>query len=142
VTADVLPDAIKFIRGYLITKPALTSLVGQRISTRSAATIVYPYLTLQRIGGIPAVPQRLDSARIQVEAWDDTEGGASLVARTARALLHDMEGHSTEEAVCTGVDDDLGLSWVPDTSRTGDAVRTPPTPRWLFGVTVHLHALP
>lgn len=133
---DVLPDVPKLARAWLLTQTALTSLVGTRISTRSPATIVYPHVTLQRIGGIPSVLQRLDSARLQVDCWADTEGTASIVARTCRAALHAMEGYTTATAVCTGVEDDLGLSWLPDTTRT------PPTPRFLFGVLVYAHALP
>lgn len=133
---DVLPDVPKLTRDWLLTQSALTSLVGTRISTRSPSTVVYPYVTLQRIGGVPPIRQRLDSARIQVDCWADTEGSASRVARVARAALHLMEGYTTADAACVGVDDDLGLSWLPDTTRT------PPTPRFLFGVVIRAHAIP
>lgn len=136
---DVLPDAPELAIAWLRTQADLTDLVDQRISTRSGSTITYPYLTLQRIGGIPVVPQRLDVARIQVSAWADTEDIASQVARTARAALHRMEGYTTAEAVCTAVEDDLGLAWQPDTARSGDGIRTPPTPRFIFGVSLYLH---
>ena len=133
-SVDVLPDVAKFARGYLLAQPELTSLVGQRVSTRSLATVVYPYVTLQRIGGVPSVRRRLDSARIQVDCWADTDGTASRVARVTRALLHRMEGYADALAVCTAVDDDLGIQWLPDVART------PPTPRFLFGVVIHAHS--
>lgn len=133
---DVLPDVPKLTRAWLLTQTALTSLVGQRVSTRSPSTIVYPYVTLQRIGGIPSVHQRLDSARLQVDCWAETEGTASRVARVCRAALHAMEGYTTAEAVCTGVEDDLGLTWLPDTTRHD------PTPRFIFGVVIYAHAIP
>lgn len=135
-TVDVLPDVPKLARAWLLTQTALTSLIGTRVSTRSPGNIVYPYVTLQRIGGLPAESHRLDAARIQVDCWAETEGTASRVARVSRAALHAMEGYTTAEAVCTGVDDDLGLSWLPDTQRT------PPTPRFLFGVVIFAHSLP
>lgn len=135
-TVDVLPDAPKLAREWLLTQTDLTSLVGTRISTRSPATTIYPYLTLQRIGGVPVVAERLDVARIQVDCWAETEGTASRVARVARAALHRMEGYTNAEAACTAVEDDLGLSWQPDTTRT------PPTPRFLFGLALYVHALP
>ena len=133
---DVLPDVPRLTRAWLLTQTDLTSLVGQRISTRSPGTIVYPYVTLQRIGGVPSVRQRLDVARIQVDCWAETEGTASRVARVARACLHLMEGYTTADAVVTGVDDDLGLSWLPDTTRHD------PIPRFIFGVAISAHALP
>lgn len=133
---DVLPDVPKLARGWLLTQVELTSLVGQRVSTRSPGTIVYPYVTLQRIGGLPTISYRLDSARIQVDCWAETEGTASRVARVARAALHRMEGYTTGEATVTGVEDDLGMTWLPDT------VRHPPTPRFLFGVVIHAHSIP
>lgn len=133
---DVLPDAPELAITWLRTQADLTALVAQRISTRSGSSITYPYLTLQRIGGIPVVRQRLDVARIQVSAWAGDEDMASRVARTARAALHRMEGYTTADAVCTAVEDDLGLAWQPDTSRT------PPTARWIFGVSLYLHAIP
>lgn len=133
---DVLPDVPKLTRAWLLTQTALTSLVSTRISTRSPSTIVYPYVTLQRIGGIPTVSQRLDSARLQVDCWADTEGTASRVARVCRAALHAMEGYTTADAAVVGIEDDLGLSWLPDTTRT------PPTPRFVFGVVIHAHAIP
>ena len=134
---DVLPDVPKLTRAWLLTQTDLTSLVGQRVTTRSPGPpIVYPYVTLQRIGGIPSIRQRLDTARIQVDCWAETEGTASRVARVARACLHLMEGYTTAEAVVTAVEDDLGLSWLPDTTRK------PETPRFIFGVAISAHAVP
>lgn len=134
-TVDVLPDVPKLARDWLLTQSDLTSLVGQRISTRSPSTVVYPYVTLQRIGGIPSVSCRLDSARIQVDCWGDTEGSASRVARVTRAVLHLMRGYTAFGGVCTGVEDVSGLAWIPDTQRT------PPTPRFVFSVLIHAHVL-
>lgn len=133
---DVLPDIPKLTREWLLTQTELTSLVGTRVSTRSPSNVVYPYVTLQRIGGIPAERHRLDSARLQIDCWGNTEGSASRVARVCRAALYAMEGYTTEDAAVLGVEDDLGLLWLPDTTRT------PPTPRFIFGVVIHAHALP
>lgn len=136
MTVDVLPDVPKLARAWMLSQSAMTSLVGQRVTTRSPSTPIFPYVTLQRVGGTAAIRERLDAARIQVDAWGNTEGEASSVARTARAVLQRMEGYTTDLAVCTYVVDDLGLSWLPDTERT------PPTPRFVFGVIVYAHALP
>lgn len=132
-TVDVLPDVPKMARAWLLTQTDLTSLVGQRISTRTKGT--FPEVVLQRIGGIPSIPRRLDSARIQVDCYGNTEGEASRTARVARTALHLMERYVTDLAVCTGVEDDLGLAWIPDTTRT------PETPRFIFGVLVHARSI-
>lgn len=132
-TVDLLPDVPRLARAYLLEQTDVTSLVGTRVSTRTKGT--FPELVLQRIGGIPSIRQRLDSARIQVDAYGNTEGEASRLARVARQVLHLMAGYSTDVAVCTGVDDDLGLAWLPDRART------PETPRFIFGVMIHARPL-
>lgn len=128
-TVDLLPDVPKLARAWLLAQTDLTSLVGTRITTRSKGE--FPEVVLQRIGGIPSIRRRLDSARIQVDCYGNTEGEASRTARVARTALHLMEGYASDLAVCTGVEDDLGLAWIPDTTRE------PPTPRFLFGVVIH-----
>lgn len=136
---DVLPDVPRLAIEWLLTQSQLTSLVGTRIWTRSPGpSLIRPYVTLQRIGGIPSIRNRLDSARIQVNCWGDTDGSASRVARVARASLHRMEGYVSvtagNTAVCTGVDDDLGLAPVPDIN--------PKVVRLLFGVVIHARPVP
>ncbi len=133
---DVLPNVPKLAVDWLLAQTALTSLVGTRIRTRLPSDPGANHVVIQRIGGIPAVSQRLDSARLQVGCWAETEGTASRVARVARASLHAMRGFTTDDAVVAGVEDDLGLSWLPDTTRE------PATPRFVFGVVVHAHSLP
>lgn len=133
---DVLPNVPKLAVDWLLTQVTLTSLVGTRIRTRLPAAPGANHVVIQRIGGIPTASQRLDSARLQVDCWADTEGSASRIARVCRAALHAMEGYTTADAVVTGVVDDLGLMWLPDTTRT------PPTPRFIFGVVIHAHSIP
>lgn len=134
-SVDVFPDATLVTRAWLLTQSDLAALVGTRIWTKSPKTPVFPYLTLQRIGGVPPVPARIDGVHLQVAAWgaESEDEAASLVARTARAALHRMRNYRHATAVVTGVADTLGLSWQPDT------VRTPPTPRFIFGVVVYAH---
>lgn len=136
-TVDVLPDVVAITRIWLLSRPALTDLVGIRISTRTAAAPAYPYLTLQRIGGIPAVRRRLDTARIQIDAWGSDEASASLVARTARAELHRMEGYRHRDGVITAVDDVLGVAWAPFTP--SGAQGSTPKPRFTFDVEISAH---
>ncbi len=138
----VLPDAVAVIRDYLLAVREVFDLVEDRIATRSPANPVYPYITLQRIGGPqPATgTEWIDKARFQVDAWgaQDDEAGASLVIRTVlaalKALRHAEYQHPT--AIVSEVDQDLGVTWLPDTSRE------PAQPRFTFGVIVTLHPNP
>lgn len=141
-TVDVLPDAERIARQWLAGHALMSALVDGRVSTDSPANPTYPYLTVARIGGIPAVRFRLDTARVQVAGWGANRSSASRVARTARSVLHELEGEvvayaedgEAVRAVVTAVTDDLGLGWQPDT------IRTPPTPRFIFGVAIYAHA--
>lgn len=136
-TVDVLPDIVLMARTWLATSPA-GALVDGRVRTRSHGG--GSEIVVQRIGGVPAERRRLDTGRLQVSAFADTEAEASLIARTARADLLEMEGQFVVDdedkrlGFVTAVNDDLALSWAPDT------VRTPPTPRFIFGVAVYAHA--
>lgn len=130
---DLLPDVQRMTREYLLHQTELTSLVGQRVFTTSKG--VFPEVKLQRIGGLPSIRQRLDSARIQVDCYGNTEGEASRTARIARMLLHRMAGYKSTLGVCTGVDDDLGIQWLPDTSREQAS------PRFIFGVVIHARTI-
>lgn len=130
---DVLPDAEAVVRAWLVSQARVTDLCSTRIGHHVNET--RPCLTIRRIGGIPTERRRLDQARIEVQAWGvpGASETVSLLARTARAALLDMEGQTVEGAVCTAVDDDLALTWLPDDSRD------PTVPRYVFGVAVHLH---
>jgi hypothetical protein len=137
-TVDVLPDIVLMARTWLAGYSAIDDLVDERIATRSHG--VLPEIVLQRIGGRPVERRRLDVGRLQVDSFAATEQLASLIARTARAALLEMEGQFVLDedddrlGFVTAVNDDLALSWAPDT------IRTPPTPRFIFGVAVYAHA--
>lgn len=129
---DVFPDVILMARAWLVSRSAVTALVGQRVSTRT--TGVFPEVALERIGGVAPVRVRLDRARIQVSCWAADDITASLVARTVRAELHRMENYVHATGVIGGVEDELGPQHLPDTART------PPTPRYVFTLAIHAHA--
>jgi len=131
--ALVLPDAVKATIDWLASDSALVELVAGRISTSSPAAPTYPYLTVQRIGGVPIRSSSIDRASIQISAWGSDEDEASLVARTALAALVRMKNYRTAAAVAAVIGIELGLGWVPDT------VRNPPAPRFIFSVAVLVH---
>ena len=132
---EVLPDAEALVYSWLIAQPEVTALCGTRVSRSIPTTPTYPFVTFRRTGGVPVERRWLDEARVEVQCWGDPsdEVEVSLLARTVRAALHDMEGEVIDGAVVTGVDDDLALTWLPDDSRD------PTIPRYVFGVAIYLH---
>jgi hypothetical protein len=131
VPLAVLADAELVVTTYLRNQPDVFALVGTQVSTELPASPVFPLLRVSRIGGTPAVPRRLDAAHLQIEAWATTKATARNVAATAHAALWAAGNATNNGAVITGVDDTLGLSWLPDPV-TG-------RPRYIFGVAVYIH---
>ena len=129
---DVFPDAEAACS--IILRNA--DIAGDRVYSSIPASPTFPLIVVERIGGIPAVRQRLDRARVQLSVWGNTKSEARLLAMQARAVLFAAEGTtvtiSTGNAVITGVDDDLGLFWQPDSATDRD--------RYIFGVEIFLHA--
>jgi len=131
VPLAILPDAELVATAYLRGHEDVAPIVGARVYTELPESPVYPLLRVQRVGGVTRVPRRLDSARMQVEAWATTKQAARDLAATAHAALWDAGGHTVEGAVITGVEDVLGLTWFADpvTHR----------PRYLFDVVLLTH---
>jgi hypothetical protein len=129
----VLPSAVLVCRDWLLSVDEVTNLVDTRVSTHSPKAVTYPYVLLQRIGGMPIEARWFDSARIQVGCWGETEVVADELARTTFAALIAMRDYRHETAEVADVVSVLGIAWNPDTTRT------PPTPRFTFDVSVLLH---
>lgn len=106
-------------------------VAGGRAYGKVPAEPTFPLLLVQRVGGIPAVPRRLDAARIQVSSYGSTKAEARDTAELARRVLHQSEATTFAElqAFVTGVDDELGLQWLPDPETMRD--------RYIFVVTVY-----
>lgn len=139
---DVLPAVEVLARWWLVNHVAVGPLAPGGVHTQLPADFdsADATVTVQRVGGLPAERHRLDRARLEVQAWAADEDTASLVARTARAALMEMEGETVEAdqdnaGFVSAVDDDLGLAFLPDSTRT------PPTPRWTFGVEITARAV-
>ena len=131
----VMPDVPKVALDYLRTIPEVTTLTP-RISTQSPATPVYPYVTVQRVGGNEVVEFRLDRANLQLDAWGTNEAEASLVIRTVIAALKAARGYQHPTAVIAAAELVLSPQWIPDTTRT------PPTPRFVASVALTVHPIP
>lgn len=129
---SLTPDIEAAIAAHLRTA-AITGL-GERVYSELPATPVYPLATIARIGGIPAVRQRLDAPNIQIDVWADTKDQAFDLAAICRAEILALEGETLilpSFVFVTGVDDALGMVWLPD-DLTGRA-------RYLFAMTIYAH---
>lgn len=117
---------------------------GYRAYSSVPSRPTWPLMVVERIGGTPAVREYLDSARIQVHVWggqrDDPEPKVSKgeihdIAQEARITLLELEGEMLDGPVegykvfISGVDDAMGLTWVPDDTGRDRYLFT----MWLFG---------
>lgn len=124
-----MPD----IEAVCIAALRAADVADERVYGSVPATPVYPLVKLERVGGVPAIRRRLDRASIQVSAYADDRETARDVAELARRVLHDAEATAFEDfnAYVTGVEDELGLQYVPDPETTRE--------RYLFSVAVFAH---
>lgn len=121
----LLPDIERLAHDYLLTVTDITTLVGTRMSSRSAETPTYPYLTLQRIGGSSTnAPDALDTADIQVDAYAATREEANVLIRTVIAAFRAAGGYRNTHGMLAGSFIVTNAQWLPDT------LREPPTPRY------------
>jgi hypothetical protein len=130
LSVPVMADAELLVASYLRSQSDVYALVSGRIFTTLPAQPVYPVGIIHRAGGLPVLRMRLDTARIQADAWGRTKAEAHNLAATMRAALHSMTGvHSA--GVVTGIDDAVGLTYLqdPDTQ----------IPRYTFAVNVYIH---
>jgi len=111
---------------------------AERVYSSIPKNPTYPICVLKRIGGQPAERHRLDAAEIQVDVWGNNKSAARDGAEAARVALHEAEGLSfytdlgdIEDAFITGVDDVVGLTFLPDPTSEKD--------RYLFQVRIYVH---
>lgn len=127
-----LPDVELITTSFLREHEAVTDVEAD-VSTELPNPIRFPYITLQRMGGIPVEPIWLDEAHVQVSCWGATRQQAADLAARCRAALFDMRGYRDDAGYVTGVSDLTGLMWVPDTSQD------PTVNRFVFGVAIYTH---
>lgn len=108
---------------------------GGRAYSSVPANPTWPLAVIRRLGGVPSVERWLDSARIQVDVYGANKSQARAEADSARRALHNAEGttFATQAGYVTGVEDELGLSFIPDPTTMRD--------RYIFSVLVHAHIL-
>jgi len=109
---------------------------GGRVSTDLPADAgeparPWPVCTYERLGGAPAVKQKLDTGRIQVAVWGATQSEAHQQAEYARRVLHEMEGTVQDNGAAwvSAVEDETGLTRADDPVTGRD--------RYVFSVLVY-----
>lgn len=125
----VFPDAEAVVSQWLRDHVSPTPRVYSSIPKAPA----YPLVTIARVGGTPAVRQYLDAARIDVNVWGTSKTDAHDLAAKCRAALMNLEGQTVTtpvSAFVSGVDDAVGLTWLPDAPTSRD--------RYVFSVIVYL----
>lgn len=108
---------------------------GGRAYSSIPRTPVWPLAVVQRLGGTPIEERRLDQASIQVDVYGNSKSEARSEADSARRALHDAEGTPfyTEMGYLTGVEDQSGLTFLPDPLTNRD--------RYTFSVYLYAHTL-
>lgn len=111
-------------------------ICGGRVYSSVPAKPVYPLVVVQRIGGIPVVPERQDSGNTQVSVWGNNKAEARDAAEEARRVLHALRGTANAEleAWISNVQDSLGLFFIPDIQTDRD--------RYIFSVLIEGHDYP
>lgn len=130
----LLPSAEVLVVAHLKASADITALVGTRVGTELYAG-TSSALWVSLVTGSEQVPNHLITAIIDVRSYGGTKQQADLLARTAHAVMVDMQG-SYSQGVVSGVDTLTIPSWNPDDGF--DPVR----PRYLASYSVHLHTNP
>lgn len=144
----VLPSATQIVTAYLSTHSELAALFADNPSTGDTITgrvvghpydrIVWPFITVRRIGGPTNTHHWLDHPLMEIAAWSEDRSGVSgeveaeALCRTAVAALWDMPQVDDDGlGVVTDVADQTGPRPIPD----------PVTdkPRWIAEVLLTLH---
>lgn len=135
MTVSLLPDAERVVTTFLRAQSEVTSLVSTRVWTEISSNPTIPFLRVRRVSGAPAFnyPLYLDQPLIQIEGYASNKATARAVTETARACLAArLVGTQAAGGVVAKVSFGA-MSWLPDEDFT------PPQPRYIADVTVHLH---
>lgn len=140
---DVFPD-MEAVASVALRAAHIDGVQGVH-SSIPAKSPKYPMLIVQRLGGSPAVRERLDQARIQIDVWGGSRKDAPQavpkstihdIAQQARVVLLELEGTTTYDPVVvwiSAVEDALGITWSPDPTSGRDRYLFS---MWLYGRSV------
>jgi len=130
----VLPDGPLALIQYLRARSEVTSLIpAERITTAIAPAPTFPLVLVQRVGGNAIRKEFVDAPALQVSVFGGTQYECSHIARAIRALVLAIANDSVAEGVLVSGFEEVGPSWLPDTTVT------PPLARFVARYQVLLH---
>lgn len=134
MTSRVLPDVEQLVVDYLKGLEAVRDIhASVETDPQKTKNARFPQVLITRLGGPSDYPSWLEHARIQVDVRAQTKQDAFRATAIVRAAMEDLPQAEFDNAVVTGVDDELGPQPIPD--RSVD----PPRPRYVFSKIVHVH---
>jgi hypothetical protein len=132
-----MPEYAIFPDAEAIAVKALkdAGICSGRIFSSRPNSVVLPMAIVQRLGGTPQDKRAIDNPRIQIDVWGSNKSEARSQAQLARNAIHAAEGklYPTLIGYVTAVEDDTGLTWLPDPDTKED--------RYVFGVLLTTRAL-
>jgi hypothetical protein len=121
VALRLLPDAEAVVIEWLLSVEDVTDLIEDRISRDLPPTVVYPYVTVQRVGGRALARRHLDAPVLQFDIWGEVGQDEAVweVCETVRQAMDDLQGKTVGGAVVGGVYEVIGPTRFtdPDTGR-------------------------
>lgn len=118
-----LPDVMADFQHVLALQTSAQGRVFRNASPRNAAM---PYLVYAREGGVPTFSNKVDRARLRLEAWADSEREAHALVLEARDVLFPPARVSqgfvgvVRATYFTGVTDLVGPYYSPDPATEED----------------------
>jgi len=92
---NLIPSVVDLVVTWLKTRPNVTAVCGTRISSTlptDSTDIIYPWLTVQRVIGITALPEAaIDRARVQFNAWGGNKANGAPNWEPADSLIRAVE---------------------------------------------------
>lgn len=92
---DLLPSTVDLVVTWLRSRPAISSLVGTRVSTSRPvrdSDFITPWLTVKRITGLPLLREgAIDTARLQFDAWGGVKANGAPDWEPADLLIRTVE---------------------------------------------------
>jgi len=105
----------------------LRDVGGMRAYSSIPSEPEWPLVVVRRLGGVPAVREKLDAAFIQFDVWGGAKGDpppqvsksdVQQLADQARVLIFELEGmafhYDPHHVFVSGVEDAGGMHWLPD----------------------------
>lgn len=131
----IIPDSLMLAIDYMKVHASVISLVGTRVSPELPPNPTYPYLTVTMMAGVEKDAGHLDEAYLDIFAWANTPNDASVLCRTARAVMLDAHLVSHARGVVSRPRTVMTPRWLPDDVN-------PPKPRWACTVAFSIHPHP